>query len=444
MVCFSDARGSTTVPKIIVRGGNRLVGTVKASGAKNSVLPLLAASILPIKGDSLIEDVPQLTDVEIIIDVIQALGVKVTRVGDGKLRLNAEHLHNTHAPDELVRKMRASFTVLGPLLARCGHARVALPGGCAIGARPVDQHLKGLQALGAEIEVGHGFVDARVPKGGLKGNRIYFDVSTVGGTQNVMMAAVLAKGQTFIHNAAKEPEIVDLANYLNAMGAHVRGAGTDVIRIEGVEELHGANHTVIPDRIEVGTFLIAAAITNGDVYVEGAISNHLTPLLVKLREAGVNVIDDVNGIRVQSTDRPLKPIDVKTLPYPGFPTDLQAQMMALLTLIPGTSMVTETVFENRFMHVSELQRMGADIKVEGRTAIVEGVPQLTGAIVTASDLRAGGALVTAALAAQGVSEIHGLHHIDRGYVDLVGKLRSLGADIERDDEASSKRIFQVV
>ncbi|UOF91558.1 UDP-N-acetylglucosamine 1-carboxyvinyltransferase [Fodinisporobacter ferrooxydans] len=433
------------MPKILIRGGNQLYGTVRASGAKNSVLPILAASILPVKGDSIIEDVPQLTDVQIITEVIENLGVKVQEIRPDALRLNAENLHNPKAPDELVRKMRASFTVLGPLLARFGQARVALPGGCAIGARPVDQHLKGLQALGAEIEVGHGFVDAKVPSGGLRGSRIYFDVNTVGGTQNVMMAAVLAKGQTFIHNAAREPEIIDLANYLNAMGAHVRGAGTDVIRIEGVDELHGANHTVIPDRIEVGTFLLAAAITNGDVYVEGAISNHLTPLLAKLREAGVSVVDDVKGIRVQGIERTLKPIDIKTLPYPGFPTDLQAQMMAFLTVIQGNSLVTETVFENRFMHVSELQRMGAEIKVEGRTAVVEGVPKLTGAVVTASDLRAGGALITAALAAQGVSEIHGLHHVDRGYVDIVGKLRSLGADIERDDEINTnKRIFQVV
>ncbi|GAX89631.1 UDP-N-acetylglucosamine 1-carboxyvinyltransferase [Effusibacillus lacus] len=417
--------------KFLIRGGNRLSGSVKVDGAKNAVLPILAASILASEGTSTIEDVPWLADVETISEVIGCLGAEVRREGDSVLHIDSRNVNEWIANESLVRKMRASFLVMGPLLARMGKARVALPGGCAIGARPVDQHIKGFQALGAEVDVGHGHVEARLPEGRrLQGTRIYLDIQSVGATQNIMMAASLAEGRTIIENAAKEPEIVDLANYLNAMGANVRGAGTDVIRIEGVESLRGANHAVIPDRIQAGTFLIASAMTGGDVYVEGAISNHLKPVIAKMKEAGIQIEEDVNGIRVIGGPGN-KHLDVKTLPYPGFPTDMQAQMMALLTVLPGNSLVTESVFENRFMHVAELQRMGADIKVEGRTALITGVPILTGAGVTASDLRAGAALVIAGLGAQGETEVNGLHHIDRGYLRLEDKLREIGADIER-------------
>lgn len=428
---YPDWAEVATLSKYLIRGGNRLSGSVKVDGAKNAVLPILAASILAAEGTSVIEDVPWLTDVETISEVVADLGAHVKREGDSVLHINSENVNKWIANEKLVRKMRASFLVMGPLLARMGRAQVSLPGGCAIGARPVDQHIKGFVALGAEVDVQAGHVEARVPEGKrLQGASIYLDVQSVGATQNIMMAAVLAEGRTTIENAAKEPEIVDLANYLNAMGGNVRGAGTDVIRIEGVESLHGANHVTIPDRIQAGTFLIAAAMTGGNVYVEGAISNHLNPVLAKLKEAGIGIEEDVNGIRAIGGPGN-KALDVKTLPYPGFPTDMQAQMMSLLTVLPGNSLVTESVFENRFMHVPELQRMGADIKIESRTAMISGVPMLTGASVRASDLRAGAALVIAGLGAQGVTEVLDLHHIDRGYLRFEDKLRIIGADIER-------------
>jgi len=325
--------------------------------------------------------------------------------------------------------MRASFLVMGPLLARLGRVRISLPGGCAIGTRPIDQHLKGFEAMGAEIGFGQGAIEARV-KGKLRGAKIYLDIASVGATENIMMAAATAVGTTTIENAAKEPEIVDLANFLNAMGATVRGAGTGVIRIEGVERLNGVEHSVIPDRVEAGTYMIAAAVSGGDVYIEGAIHDHLGPVVAKLEEMGVRVESDENGIRVVSR-RPLRAVDVKTLPYPGFPTDMQAQMMTLLLHAEGTSIVTETVFENRFMHVEELGKMGATIKVDGRSAVVSGGSKLVGAQVCATDLRAGAALICAALAADGTTEVSGVHHIDRGYVDIVGKLAALGADVYR-------------
>jgi UDP-N-acetylglucosamine 1-carboxyvinyltransferase len=319
---------------------------------------------------------------------------------------------------------------MGPLLARLGQARISLPGGCAIGTRPIDQHLKGFEAMGADIELGQGYIEAKVRGERLHGAKIYLDVASVGATENIMMAATLATGTTIIENAAKEPEIVDLANYLNAMGAIVRGAGTGIIRIEGVDRLRGAVHTVIPDRIEAGTYMIAAAITGGDLFIEGAISDHLAPVISKLQEMGVTVEDDESGLRVR-VDRPLRSVDVKTLPYPGFPTDMQSQMMALMMVADGTGIVTETIFENRFMHVEEFQNMNGQIKVEGRTAVVSGNSRLQGAKVCASDLRAGAALVLAALAADGATEISGVHHIDRGYVDLAERLRAVGADISR-------------
>lgn len=414
--------------KFIVRGGKRLTGSVKVSGAKNSVLPIIAASLLGEEGQSVIIDAPPLDDVMTINKVLESLGAGVT-YRDEVITVNAENLTSCEAPYEWVSKMRASFLVMGPLLTRLGQTRISLPGGCAIGTRPIDQHLKGFEAMGAEISLGQGYIEAR-SQGRLRGAKIYLDVASVGATQNIMMAATLAEGVTVLENAAKEPEIVDLANFLNGMGAKVRGAGTGVIRIEGVEKLSGVKHTVIPDRIEAGTYMAAAAISGGDVYVEGAISDHLGSFIAKLEEMGVTVQPDENGVRVIA-DRPLKAVDVKTLPYPGFPTDMQSQMMALLLASEGTSVVTETVFENRFMHVDEFQLMNAEIKVEGRSSIITGNAKLKGAKVTATDLRAGAALIIAGLVAEGTTEVGGVHHIDRGYVHLAEKLNGLGADIYR-------------
>ncbi|AWB46270.1 UDP-N-acetylglucosamine 1-carboxyvinyltransferase [Paenibacillus sp. CAA11] len=415
--------------KFIVRGGNVLTGNVKVSGAKNSVLPIIAASLLGEEGVSIIRDAPPLDDVRTISRVLESLGAKVTYDQEEVITVDASQLVSCEAPYEWVRKMRASFLVMGPLLTRMGHTRISLPGGCAIGTRPIDQHLKGFEAMGAEINLGQGYIEAK-SEGRLRGAKIYLDVASVGATENIMMAATLASGTTIIENAAKEPEIVDLANYLNSMGAIVRGAGTGVIRIEGVEKLHGVEHTVIPDRVEAGTYMIAAAITGGDVFVEGAIADHLGPVIAKLEEMGVTIDVQENGVRVKA-DHPLKSVDVKTLPYPGFPTDMQSQMMALLLKAEGTSVVTETVFENRFMHVEQFGLMNAEIKVEGRTAIVTGGSKLTGAKVCATDLRAGAALIIAGLVAEGTTEVSGTHHIDRGYVNLAEKLSGLGADIWR-------------
>jgi UDP-N-acetylglucosamine 1-carboxyvinyltransferase len=414
--------------KIIVRGGRKLAGNVKINGAKNAVLPIIAASILGSEGESVIHDAPPLDDVLVINKVLQSLGIEV-EYDRQVIRVRAQNINTCEASYDLVRKMRASFLVMGPLLARLGQARISLPGGCAIGTRPIDQHLKGFEAMGADIELGQGYIEAKV-KGRLKGAKIYLDVASVGATENIMMAATLAEGTTTIENAAKEPEIVDLANYLNAMGAIIRGAGTGVIRIEGVEKLRGVVHTVIPDRVEAGTYMIAAAITGSELYMEGAIGDHLRPVISKMQEMGVIIEEDENGIRVR-TSGPLRAVDVKTLPYPGFPTDMQSQMMALLMVADGTSLVTETVFENRFMHVEEFSNMNAHIKVDGRTAIVSGNAKLQGAKVCATDLRAGAALILAALAAEGETEITGVHHIDRGYVDITDVLRELGADIQR-------------
>ena len=404
---------------------------MRVSGAKNAVLPILAASLLAATKISHIEDVPSLLDVQNMSDTIAALGAKVRRQGS-TINIDAVHIRSVEPPNDLVRRMRASFVVAGPLLARFGEAIIAMPGGCNIGQRPVDLHIKGFEAMGATCEIVNGCVHLRAPKGGLRGARIYLDVPSVGATQNIMMAAALAHGHTEIENAAKEPENVDLANYLNAMGARVRGAGTDTIRIDGVSELHGATHNVIPDRIEAGTFLLAGAVMGNGLYVENAVSNHLTSLIAKLEEAGCVLQDNVDGIRVwpSSTGR-LQAMDVKTHFYPSYPTDMQAQMVAALTMATGTSTITETVFENRFMHVPELRRLGADIHIEGRTAIIEGVSHLSGAEVTATDLRAGAALVIAGLMGEGETTIGGLNHIDRGYDLLVEKFRSVGAHIRR-------------
>lgn len=415
--------------KLVIRGGNRLVGTVKVSGAKNAVLPLIAATLLG-KSPSTLEEVPDLEDVRTFAEVLRHLGVKVQyNKADHMLFVDSTNISSCEAPYELVRKMRASFLIMGPLLARHGHSKISLPGGCAIGTRPIDLHLKGFEALGAKIDIGHGYIEATAPNG-LTGARIYLDFPSVGATENIIMAASMAKGQTILENAAHEPEIVDLANYLNTMGANIKGAGTDIIRIEGVKELTGKTYEVIPDRIEAGTFMVAAAMTGGDLYVENALTEHLKPVIAKLKEAGVTIEEDTNGIRVKSNGI-LKAIDIKTLPYPGFPTDMQAQFMAMTTVSHGTSVISETVFENRFMHVDELKRMGATIKIDGRSAVVEGLASLTGCQVKATDLRAGAALVLAGLVASGETEVGYLHHIDRGYDDLVNKLCRIGADIKR-------------
>ncbi len=416
--------------KLVINGGRRLSGRVKISGAKNAVLPIIAATLLGQDAPSLLDEVPALEDVHTITEVLKKLGVKAEFSPEKhQLLVDSSVIGSCEAPYDLVRKMRASFLIMGPLLARCGQARISLPGGCAIGTRPIDLHLKGFEALGAKIHIGHGFIEASAPEG-LKGAKIYLDFPSVGATENIMMAATMAEGQTVLENPAEEPEIVDLANYLNVMGAKVRGAGTNVIKIEGVGKLRGRDYTIIPDRIEAGTYMVAAAMTRGDVYIENAISEHLKPVIAKLKEAGVTIEEDVGGIRV-ACDHRTKAVDIKTMPYPGFPTDMQAQFMAMLTISEGTSMVTETVFENRFMHVDELKRMGADIRIDGRTSVVEGVDHLTGCQVKATDLRAGAAMVLAGLVADGETQVSYIHHIDRGYDDLVGKLVNLGADIRR-------------
>ena len=407
-------------------------GTVKISGAKNAVLPVIAATLLGQDRATCLDEVPNLDDVRTISEVLRSLGVKVTHEPqNNKLHVDATSIENITAPYDLVRRMRASFLIMGPLLARLGRAKISLPGGCAIGTRPIDLHLKGFEALGAKISIGHGYIEAIAPEG-LKGAQIYLDFPSVGATENILMAASMAQGQTIIENPAQEPEIVDLANYLNIMGAKIRGAGTNVIKVEGVSKLIARDYTIIPDRIEAGTYMIAAAMTQGDVYIANAISEHLKPVIAKLKEAGVKVVEDVDGIRVICDRRP-RAVDIKTLPYPGFPTDMQAQFMAMLTIANGTSVVTETVFENRFMHVDELRRMGARIKIDGRTSIVEGQERLTGCQVKATDLRAGAAIVLAALVAEGETQVGYIHHIDRGYDNLVQKLVSLGADIRRID-----------
>lgn len=417
--------------KLIVKGGNRLVGAVKTSGAKNAVLPIIAASILGTTPSHL-DEVPMLEDVHTISEVLKCLGLSVECSPEKNvLDIDSTEITSYEAPYELVRTMRASFLVMGPLLARIGKARISMPGGCAIGARPIDIHLKGFEALGVKIEQGHGYIEASAPEG-LKGTSIYFDFPSVGATENIMMAASLAEGTTILENVAEEPEIVDLANYLNKMGAKIRGAGTDTIRIEGVDKLHGADYTIIPDRIEAGTYMIAAAMTGGDVVVENVLPEHQKPLIAKLREAGAAVEEDIDKVRVIGQN-PLKAVSIKTLPYPGFPTDMQAQMMAMMVIAEGRSKVTETVFENRFMHVVELNRMGAQISTEGRSAVIDGPCKLTGCDVRATDLRAGAAMILAGLVAEGTTRIGDLHHIDRGYENIVAKLKNLGADIERVD-----------
>lgn len=412
--------------KLKVTGGARLCGEVRASGAKNAALPILAASLLT-ADDLILDNVPQLSDIRTMGSLLQGLGMRVERDGETMV-LNAKHLTTTEAPYDLVKTMRASIVTLGPMLSRFGEARVSLPGGCAIGARPVDQHIKGLQAMGAEISIEHGYVVAKAKR--LKGARIVTDMVTVTGTENLLMAATLAEGTTILENAAREPEVVDLADCLNAMGAKIRGAGTPIIEIEGVDALHGARHHVLPDRIETGSFLVAALMTQGDVTVTNAAPHTQDIVLEKLREAGGKIEVGEDWIRASIDHRP-KAVSVRTVPHPGFPTDMQAQFMALDCIAEGTGRITETIFENRFMHVPELQRLGADIAIDGHTAVVTGVKELSGATVMATDLRASASLVIAALVANGESIVDRIYHLDRGYDHMEKKLAALGAQIER-------------
>ena len=413
--------------KLIISGGKRLQGTVRIDGAKNSALSIMAATLLT-KDVCILRNVPRLTDVDTMAAVIRKLGIKVEWRGDNTLYIDSDDFNNCEAPYELVKMMRGSILVMGPLLARLKKAKISLPGGCSIGARPVDYHIKGFEALGAQVEVEKGYIEAKVDK--LKGDDIYLDFPSLGATENIMMAACLAEGVTKIENAAKDPEVVELGHFLNKMGAKVKGLGTDLIEIEGIKKLHGVDYTIIPDRIEAGTYMIAAAITGGDVLIEKADPLLLKPLIVKLEEAGVRIELEKNLIKVMGPDR-VKAMDIKTLPFPGFPTDMQPQFMALSCVAKGTSVITETVFEKRFVHTGDLIRMGADIKVEGHSAIIKGVKKLSAAPVMASDLRGGAALILAGLVAEGTTELSRIYHLDRGYVKLEEKLNSLGADIKR-------------
>jgi UDP-N-acetylglucosamine 1-carboxyvinyltransferase len=419
--------------KLLIRGGRALNGTVRISGAKNAALPELCAALLTAEPVTL-RNVPGLQDVATMLKLILNMGVRADRGDDGSVLLNAGTLNNPEAPYELVKTMRASVLALGPLLARFGHAKVSLPGGCAIGSRPVDQHIKGLMAMGAEIVVEHGYMVAKLPAGRtrLKGARIATDMVTVTGTENFLMAACLAEGETILENAAQEPEIPDLAEMLISMGAKIEGHGTSRIRIQGVDALHGCTHQVVADRIEAGTFLCAVAATGGDVVAQHGRIEHLEAVVEKLRDAGVTITAVPDGIRVQSAGaEKLKAQSFRTTEYPGFPTDMQAQFMALNAVAHGTALVTETIFENRFMHVNELVRLGANIQIDGKVSMVEGVAQLSGATVMATDLRASASLVIAGLVAEGETLVDRIYHLDRGYDQMEAKLRALGADIER-------------
>ena len=417
--------------KLLIRGGRELHGEVQISGAKNAALPELCATLLTAE-PVILRNVPRLQDVSTMLKLIRNMGVQAERAEDGTVSLNAGALNLPEAPYELVKTMRASVLALGPLLARFGHARVSLPGGCAIGSRPVDQHIKGLTSMGAEIVVEHGYMMAKLPAGRtrLKGARIATDMVTVTGTENFLMAACLAEGETILENAAQEPEIPDLAEMLIKMGARIEGHGTSRIRIQGVDQLHGCEHQVVADRIEAGTFLCAVAATGGDVVLKHGRADHLEAVIEKLRDAGATVTEVAGGVRVQSHGR-LKAQSFRTTEYPGFPTDMQAQFMALNAISHGTSKVTETIFENRFMHVNEMVRLGANIQIDGKVSVVEGVPRLSGAIVMATDLRASASLVIAGLVAEGETLVDRIYHLDRGYDQMETKLRALGADIVR-------------
>lgn len=426
----------------VVEGGNPLVGEVEIGGAKNAALAILAASVMTDE-TVLIENMPDVRDTNILLQAMQSIGVIVDRVDPHTVKVNASHIHDLVIEDDFIKKIRASYYLLGALLGKYNKAEVALPGGCNIGSRPIDQHIKGFKALGADVRIEHGLIITEAPN--LKGSHVYMDVVSVGATINVMMAAAMADGMTIIENAAKEPHVVDLANFLNSMGANIKGAGTDVIRIRGVQKLHKTEYAIIPDQIEAGTFMFAAAATQGDVTVKNVIPKHLESISAKLMEIGCEVEESDDAVRVVAS-RPLTHTHIKTLPYPGFPTDMQPQITVALGLSQGTSIVTESIFENRFKYVDELTRMGASIKVEGNTAIIDGVARYTGASITAPDLRAGAALVIAALAAEGVSTVDDIRYIERGYENFPEKLRGLGAQIEKvDNERDIKKFrFKVV
>ncbi len=428
---------SENMDKIIVKGGRKLAGSVKIEGAKNAVLPILAASLLASEGESVITNVPKLSDCKTLVELLSILNADVKTEND-KVYVDASSDLSISAPYELVSKMRASMLVMGPLLGRYGKCEVAMPGGCAIGSRPIEQHLKGFEKMGATFTTLDGFIEGRVD-GRLKGAKIHLDFPSVGATQNLMMGAALADGVTHIENAAMEPEIVDLQNYINRMGGKVTGAGTGHIKITGVDQLYGTKHQVIPDRIEAGTFMIAAAITRSHILIQNIVIEHLSAVVSKLEEIGVQIIEDGDNVRVNATE-PLQPTDIKTLPHPGFPTDMQSQMMALLLTIEGTSIVTETIFENRFMHVREFNTMNADISLQDNHAVIHGGKELHGARVKATDLRAAAALILAGLVAEGETTVTELRHLDRGYVDFHKKLKALGADIERITEAELEHV----
>ena len=422
-----------------IKGGNPLVGEVEIGGAKNAALPIIAASVMTDETVH-IDNLPDVRDINVSLQAMQEIGVLINRDGRHAVTVNASQINSLLVDGEGIRKIRASYYFLGALLAKYRSAEVALPGGCDIGCRAIDQHIKGFRALGAEVKIEYGLIKAQAEK--LKGSHIYMDVVSVGATINIMMAASLAEGQTIIENAAKEPHIVDLANFLNSMGANIKGAGTDVIRIKGVEKLHGTDYAIIPDQIEAGTFMFAAAITKGDVLVKNVIPKHLESITAKLLEIGCEIEESDDAVRVVAA-KPLRHTHVKTLPYPGFPTDIQPQITVALALSEGTSIVTESIFENRFKYVDELTRMGANIKVEGNTAIVDGVKKYTGARIASPDLRAGAALVMAALAAEGYSVVEDIHYIERGYEDFHIKLQSLGAQIEKINSSRDLQKFKL-
>ncbi len=422
-----------------IKGGNPLVGEVEIGGAKNAALPIIAASVMTDETVH-IDNLPDVRDINVSLQAMQEIGVLVNREGRHAVTVNASQINSLVVDNESIRKIRASYYFLGALLAKYKNAEVALPGGCDIGCRAIDQHIKGFRALGAEVKIEYGLIKAQAEK--LKGSHIYMDVVSVGATINIMMAAALAEGQTIIENAAKEPHIVDLANFLNSMGANIKGAGTDVIRIKGVQKLHGTDYAIIPDQIEAGTFMFAAAITKGDVLVKNVIPKHLESITAKLLEIGCEIEESDDAVRVVAA-KPLRHTHVKTLPYPGFPTDMQPQITVALALSEGTSIVTESIFENRFKYVDELTRMGASIKVEGNTAIVDGVKKYTGARIASPDLRAGAALVMAALAAEGYSVVEDIHYIERGYEDFHIKLQSLGAQIEKINSSRDLQKFKL-
>ncbi len=426
--------------KFVIMGGKRLVGEVTISGAKNAAVAVIPAALL-VEGVCRIENVPSIKDVDVIVDILKYLGAKVKYTDSHSLEINCERVRSFSAPYELTDRMRASYYLIGALLGRFNHAEVPPPGGCNFGCRPIDMHIKGFEALGAKVSFDRGVIEAHATK--LQAAQVFMDIVSVGATINIMLAAVRAEGTTVIENAAKEPHVVDVANFLNAMGADVKGAGTDIIKIRGVGKLSGGTYTIIPDQIEAGTFMIAAAATAGDVLVKNVIPKHMESITAKLIEMNARVEEFDDSIRV-SREGELQKANVKTLPYPGFPTDLQPQIVALLSAVPGTSVITESVWDNRFQYVSELRRFGAQINVDGRVAVIEGVEQLTGAPVRATDLRAGASMVIAALMAQGVTEIYDLRHIDRGYEDLEDKLRRLGAQIVRKNDDTADMVGEVV